>query len=68
MTIYINVNGEDIEATGSQLEELLATQASMQAVIAQQEAQEQVKQSAVAKLTALGLTADEVNALLGVSA
>ena len=65
MTIYINVDGVDMKATGSQLEELLATQAAAQAVIAEQEAQATIKNSAIAKLTALGLTQDEVKALVG---
>jgi hypothetical protein len=65
MTIYINVNGVDMEATGFQLEELLATQASVQAVIAEQETKANAKESALAKLTALGLTQDEVKALVG---
>jgi hypothetical protein len=67
MTIYINVNGVDMEATGSQLEELLATQSAAQSNIVEQEAKIQIKQSAVSKLTALGLTEDEVKALLGVA-
>jgi hypothetical protein len=67
MTIYINVNGVDIEATGSQLQELLATQSAAQSNIVEQEAKIQIKQSAVSKLTALGLTEDEVKALLGVA-
>jgi hypothetical protein len=67
MTIYININGVDMEATGSQLEELLATQSAAQSNIVEQEAKIQIKQSAVSKLTALGLTEDEVKALLGVA-
>ena len=63
MTIYINVNGVDMEATGSQLEELLATQSAAQAIIADQETKTNAKASALAKLTALGLTADEISAL-----
>ena len=37
-------------------------------IIAKQEAEVAAKESALSKLTALGLTADEVKALLGVSA
>ena len=65
MTIYINVNGVDIEATGSQLEELLATQSAAQAIISEQETKAIAKESALAKLAALGLTQDEVKALVG---
>ena len=65
MIIYINVNGVDMEATGAQLEELLATQAAAQAVIAKQEEQLQTKASGITKLTALGLTEAEVKALIG---
>jgi hypothetical protein len=67
MTIYINVNGVDIEAKGDQLAEVLATQAAiqaqMQAIEEQITAKEQAKQSALIKLMALGLTEQEAIAL-----
>jgi hypothetical protein len=67
MTIYINVNGVDIEAKGDQLAEVLATQteiqAQMQAIEEQITAKEQAKESAITKLIALGLTEEEALAL-----
>jgi len=49
----------DLEAAQAKLAELQAAE------VAAQEAQAKAKASALAKLTALGLTADEVTALLG---
>jgi len=46
-------------------EELAAGQAADAAQIALEQAQTTAKESALAKLTALGLTADEVKALVG---
>ena len=64
-TKFVMVNGVVREATPEELEAF--TEAEQQAVIRQQElaAAEANKQSAKAKLAALGLTDDEVSALLG---
>jgi hypothetical protein len=56
-----NVVAYDKSAAEAKLAELQAAE------IAKQEAEVAAKESALSKLTALGLTADEVKALLGVA-
>jgi hypothetical protein len=67
-TIYISENGNRRQATADETAYILATQQELQTKF---DAEEQAKtdaatarESAVAKLAKLGLTADEVNALL----
>lgn len=48
-------------------EDLAVIVAEQEAFIAQQQAKEEARQSALAKLEALGLTTDEINALTGAS-
>jgi hypothetical protein len=67
-TIYISENGNRRKATADETAYILETQEELQA---QSAAQEQAKadaatarESAVAKLAKLGLTADEITALL----
>jgi hypothetical protein len=65
--IMISLNGEDIEATGELLEELLRNQAVIKAEAEARQAEVDKtladKASATAKLAALGLTADDLKAL-----
>jgi hypothetical protein len=65
--IMISLNGEDIEATGELLAELLRNQAVMKAEAEARQAQADKaaadKTAAQAKLAALGLTADDLKAL-----
>jgi hypothetical protein len=65
--IMISLNGEDIEATGKLLEELLENQAVMKAEAEARQAEadktQAEKAAALAKLAALGLTADDLKAL-----
>jgi regulator of protease activity HflC (stomatin/prohibitin superfamily) len=67
--IYINVDGKRIEAKGEQLEYILQAQAdaqeSQRLIEAEQTAKAEAKASAMAKLAALGLNDDEVNAIIG---
>lgn len=46
-------------------EDLAVIVAEQEAFIAQQQAREEARQSALAKLQSLGLTAEEINALTG---
>lgn len=65
--IYIQINGEKLEATGKELALILQYQADAQAeklvFEAELEDKEAAKASAYAKLAALGLTEDEIAAL-----
>jgi hypothetical protein len=65
--IYIQVNGEKLEATGEELALILQYQAEAQAeklvIEAELEAKEAARTSALAKLAALGLTEEEIAAL-----
>lgn len=65
--IYIHENGETREATEQEALELLKTQAQAQeeqrVIEAEQEAKFLARQSALAKLAALGLTEEEIGAL-----
>ena len=68
-TIVIQTNEERIELTGKELEDFLTQRAKDQAELNEQQAKmdaaKAAKDSATAKLTALGLTEDEVLAITG---
>jgi len=65
--IYVQIDNERIEATGDLLAELLATQAAIKAesdaAQATADKAKADKAAAQAKLTALGLTTDDLKAL-----
>jgi hypothetical protein len=64
--LYVSINGEDIEATGEILTELLATQAAIKAETNAKAAEDKAKEDAKAALLAkLGITEDEAKLLLG---
>jgi regulator of protease activity HflC (stomatin/prohibitin superfamily) len=67
--IYVQINGKRQEAKGEVLENLLQAQAEMQAeqnrIEAEQTAKAEAKASAMAKLAALGLSEEEVQAIIG---
>jgi len=66
--IYIHNAGKKQEAKAAILENLLQAQADAQAetsrIEAEQQAKEAARKSAMAKLKALGLTDDEISALV----
>jgi len=66
--IYIGLNDKRIEAKGEVLEQILKDQAEAQAeqnrIEAEQQAKEAARKSAMAKLKTLGLTDDEISALV----
>jgi len=66
--IYYGDNGIRKEAKGEKLQEILQAQADAQEaqrlVEAEQQAKEAARESAMAKLKALGLTDDEISALV----
>jgi DNA-binding NarL/FixJ family response regulator len=61
--IYVGIDNERVEATGEVLEQILKDRA--ESVLAEQakEAKLAARQSALAKLAALGLTEEEIAAL-----
>lgn len=61
--IYVQINGERIEATGAILEQILKDRAEAEAEALVEQAKAAARQSALAKLAALGLTEDEIAAL-----
>jgi hypothetical protein len=65
--IFIQIDDERVELTGKALEDFLANRAQMQAEEAarqaEQDAKATVKESALAKLAALGLTEEELATL-----
>jgi len=61
--IYVQINNERIEATGSVLEQILKDRADWEAQQLVEQAKLASRQSALAKLAALGLTQDEIDAL-----
>ena len=67
--IYVQVGDKKIEAKGADLEYILQTQSELQEQARLLEAETAKKQadraSAMAKLSALGLNEDEVNAIIG---
>ena len=66
--IYIGIDNKRIEAKGEVLENLLQAQAEAQEAQrlfeAEQQAKKAARESAMAKLKALGLTDDEISALV----
>lgn len=67
--IYSSVNGTKKELKGEKLQHILQAQIEAQAeqsrIEAEQQAKIQARESAIAKLAALGLTEDEVKAIVG---
>ena len=67
--IYYGEDGKRLEAKGEYLEYILQTQAEMQEnlslIEAEQTAKAEAKASAMAKLAALGLSEEEVQAIIG---
>jgi hypothetical protein len=67
--IYIQVNDKRIEATGERLDYILKIRADAaaaeKAAADEAAAKDKAKASALAKLEALGLTADEAQAIAG---
>jgi hypothetical protein len=65
--IYIQIDSEKLEATGVLLDQILEAQREATSIKDELDAQAQVKaaarQSALAKLAALGLTEEEIAAL-----
>ena len=65
--IFVQIDNERIELTGKALEEFLADRTQMQVEAAARQIELDVKsaalESAVAKLSALGLTEEEINAI-----
>ena len=66
--IYIGIDSKRIEAKGEVLEQILTDRAEAEAeknrIEAEQQAKEAARESAMAKLKALGLTDDEISALV----
>ncbi len=67
--IFIQDNYQRVELTGQALEDFNAMRAELQAenvtLKAEQDAKAAAKESALTKLQALGLTEDEIKALVG---
>jgi hypothetical protein len=67
--IYYGEDGKRLEAKGAKLEEILQAQAEAQEaarlIEAEQTAKAEAKASAMAKLAALGLSDEEVQAIIG---
>ncbi len=65
--IFVHRDGERIELQGAELEAFLADKELRQAEAAvhqaEQEAKAAIKESAIAKLSALGLTEEEINTI-----
>jgi predicted Zn-dependent peptidase len=61
--IYVQINGERIEATGEILEQILKDQSEWETQQLAEQARLALRESALAKLAALGLTQDEIDAL-----
>ena len=68
--IYFHADGQKQEATGEKLKEIQAMQIEAQEqqkrFELERQAQEELKQSAIAKLAKLGLTEDEAKAVIGI--
>ena len=62
-TIYIQEDGEMREATQAELAQLEIDREAEELRLIEQEAKEAARQSALAKLAALGLTEEEIAAL-----
>ena len=67
--IFAHRNNERIEITGAELEAFLADSAQLQATVvarqAEQDAMAAAKESAINKLSVLGLSENEIKALVG---
>ncbi len=67
--IFVHRDNERVELTGQALEDFLADRAQVQAESAarqaEQDAKAAAKESALTKLQALGLSEDEIRALVG---
>jgi hypothetical protein len=67
--IFIQIDNERIELQGAELEAFLADRKLMQAEAAarqvEQDAKVAARESAISKLSALGLSEDEIKALVG---
>jgi len=67
--IYIQVGDKKQEAKGEVLEQILKDQAEWEEqqrlIEAEQQAKEEAKASAMAKLSALGLSDEEIQAIIG---
>jgi hypothetical protein len=67
--IYIGIDDKRIELKGAELEAFLEQQAkdqeSQRLIEAEQTAKDEAKASAFAKLAALGLNENEINAIIG---
>jgi hypothetical protein len=67
--IYIGIDGKRVEAKGEVLEQILKdrTEATERErlIEAEQQAKDEAKASAMAKLAALGLSEEEVQAIIG---
>jgi hypothetical protein len=67
--IYIQIDNKRIEAKGEQLEQILKDRAEYEEqqrlIEAEQTAKAEAKASAMAKLAALGLSEEEVQAIIG---
>jgi hypothetical protein len=61
--LYVHIDGERIEATGKVLEQILIDQAESKLQEEARQAKIAARQSALAKLAALGLTEEEIAAL-----
>ena len=61
--IYVQMNDERIEATGAILEQILKDRAEWETQQLAEQARLASRESALAKLAALGLTQDEIDAL-----
>ena len=68
--IYIGINGKRIELKGKELEIFLEQRAEAQEeqrlLEAELQAKEELKQSAIAKLAAIGLTEEEAKIIMGI--
>lgn len=61
--IYVQINGERVEATGEILEQILKDRSEWETQQLAEQARMAARQSALSKLAALGLTQDEIDAL-----
>jgi hypothetical protein len=67
--IYVQDNGKKRKATAEEIAQIEKDRAEFEAeqsrIEAEQQAKEAARESAIAKLSALGLTEDEVKAIVG---
>ena len=67
--IFVQIDDQVVELQGAELEAFIANKAQIQverdALQAEQDAKAAAKESALTKLQALGLTEDEIKALVG---